>query len=705
MKKIILYYFFFLLFFFSFFASGILDSIDGLQYLAVARNIYYKGEPTAPPYEYKELKNIHMNVLVGKDGNTYGLTGLGYSLAMLPAVALTDVVYKIYDVLPAVYFPLENDWLILLLASFTNSFFGAILGVTLFVYLMEVGLSKKQALFISLAGFLGTNLLIYAKHAFAQMMFVSFLFLSFYLVKRFFRIKNNLYLILAGVAFGVTSITYNQTFILALIPLFLYFILLSKFKFNLLSRPGFFFSQVKYLTTKFMIFFLGFLPFLIIYIWFENLRAVPMRALADPLNIAKAGIVPMLNLPITIFIEGLYGQLFSPGRSIFLYSPLLLIIIFFWHKIKKSILPDLIVFTVLAIIYIIFYSTQYSIGSVDQGIVAYWHGESSWGPRYLLPLIPFGLLIIGHIFIQLNKFQKLLFFLPLLIIGLYIELLGVLIPYQTKFHNLVKFYVNGTEYTPGVYSNLLPRYSPILQMTKNLVKLNQSFPKTLDHGIYNVRFYDGLELPFNVGPERWREVEVKGYISFDNNQKNPVKGLTLGLINHPISESSESAKLLFTLNGKPLVDSPVILTIRQREQVRLPVEESLLKQKNNNLVVAVSYEKPEVVSLHTQILGFQFFEINGQRQNMESLDIPYVSPLGPKMTGITYQNWGDVNKDPWRLWRLHSQIFERVPDFWWIRNLLHWDIPKEWILVPFGLNLIMLIFVGVKLKKHLMKNR
>lgn len=702
MKKILFSYFFFLLSSFLILSSGVIDSIDGLQYLAVAREIYYKGTPTAPPNQYKELKNIHMSTDVGKDGNTYSLTGLGYSLAMLPAVALTDAVYKIYDVLPAVYFPLENDWLILLLASFTNAFFGAILGVTLFVYLIEVGLFKKQALFISFVGFLGTNLLIYAKHAFAQMMFVSFLFLSFYLVKRFFRTKNNLNLILAGVVFGASSITYNQTFILALIPLFLYFILLSEFSINLLVKQKMLFNRIKYLITRLLTFFLGFLPFIIIYIWFENLRAVPTRTLADPLSIAKAGIVPILNLPITVFFEGLYGQLFSPGRSIFLYSPILLLIIFFWHKIKKIIFPELVVFIVLSAIYIIFYSAQYSIGSVDQGIVAYWHGESSWGPRYLLPLIPFGLLIIGHIFLRLNKSQKLLIFLPLLIIGFYIEILGVLIPYQTKFYNLVKFYVNGTEYTPGVYSNLLPRYSPIIKMTNNLIKSAQNFPNTFNHGVYNVKFYDGIELPFNVGPERWREVEGRGYISFDNDN-NTVKDLTFGLINHPISESSESANLKFTLNDEPLVDSPVILAIRQRESVRLPVKKSLLKPKDNNLVIDVSYDKPEVVSLHTQILGFQFFEINGQRQNMESLDIPYVSPLGPKMMGITYQNWGGSNKDSWRFWSLHSQIFERVPDFWWLRNLYHWDIPKEWIFIPLSLNITLLIFSGYKLKKTLNK--
>ena len=179
MKKTVLYYFLFLLSFFSILSSGAIDSQDGLQYLAVARNIYYTGEPTTPVYEYNIRKNIHMNTYIGTDGKTYSLIGLGYSLAMLPAVAITDFFYNIYGVSPPVHFPLESDWLILFTTSFTNAFFGAMFGVVLFLYLMELGLNKKQAIFMSFVSIVTTNLWVYAKHSFAHMMFINFLLLSF----------------------------------------------------------------------------------------------------------------------------------------------------------------------------------------------------------------------------------------------------------------------------------------------------------------------------------------------------------------------------------------------------------------------------------------------------------------------------------------------------------------------------------------------
>jgi len=108
MKKIIITFFIFLFSFLSVFSSGVIDSIDGFLYLAVARNIYYKGEPVAPEYKYDTRQNIHLNVYKGKDGKTYSLTGLGYSLAMMPAVLLTDFIYKFYDVSPPINFPLEK---------------------------------------------------------------------------------------------------------------------------------------------------------------------------------------------------------------------------------------------------------------------------------------------------------------------------------------------------------------------------------------------------------------------------------------------------------------------------------------------------------------------------------------------------------------------------------------------------------------------
>jgi len=714
MKKLIIYYFLFLLSILSILSSGVIDSQDGFQYLAVARNIYYTGKPTAPVYEYDTRKNIHMSVVIGKDGNTYSLTGLGYSYAYLPAVAITDMVYKFYGVSPPLHFPLENDWLIFLTASFTNSFFGAMLGVILFLYLLELGLSKKQAIFISLIGLFSTNLLVYTKHSFPHMMFNSFLFLSFYLIKLHFKTKKPLFLILSGISFGIAAITYSQTFVLTVIPLGIYLFLLSKFRINK--------SSIKSLAFRFIIFFLGVLPFIYIYAWFEALRSTPTLNLGSSAT-ATATVSLLARVPLGVLIEGLYGQLFSPGRSIFLYSPILLLIIFFWHRIKKA-LPELWIFLVLSVIYILFYSAIYNPGDPTlvplKGVAALWHGEFSWGPRYLSLLIPFGILIIGIIYQTLSRRAKLLIFYPLIILGIYVQLLGVLMPYQIKLHELEdRFFLNGTEYTNFLYSNLLPRYSPIFMMSKKLVKLAQNLPGTLNHGIYNVKFYDGVDFPFQVGGERWRVIENIGYISFSNILSSPVKKISLGLINHPIEESSYSAVIKILLNNHDLSNDEEILLPTQRKIIELNIPKDYLQNKNLLIVStrfksikdnsflseASSYRdnpaKYENKNLQPkknipQILGMISFSINGDKVNTESLDFPYISKLGFPVTGLRYSNWGELDKDPWKTWNIHTQIYERVPDFWWVKPLYYWDIPKMPIFLFFAFLVYTSIYFGLK---------
>lgn len=692
MKKFLLYYFTFLFSSMIFLSSGVIDSQDGFQYLAVARNIYYNGEPTAPVYEYDKEKNIHMSTFVGKDGKTYSPTGLGYSLALVPAVALTDVVYKLYNVSPPIHFPLESDWLVLMLASFTNGFFTAALGVIIFLYFILLKVSKLHSLFLSLTTIFATNLLVYGKHSFAHMMFITFLVLSFFLLKKYSLSKKKVFLLLSGTSFGIVTLVYNPTFLLSIPVFVIYYFLLLKPKLSI--------DSLKKTLLDALIFLAGTLPLIITYFWFEAVRAAKPQDFTSSAQLGSYASNLMNNLPISVFIEGLYGQLFSPGRSIFLYSPILLVIILFWHKMRRTILPELIIFVILFFIYVSFYAAQYSIGRPDQGIAGFWHGESSWGPRYLTPIIPFGMLLIGYIYQKLSKLEKRFVFYPLIAIGLYVQLLGTSMPYQIKFHDLQReVYFSGTEYTSYVYSNFLPRFSPVFKMSQKLVKLSLNLPKTLDHGAYNVRYYDGVDFPFNVGIERWRTINTKGYISFDNLPNNPVSKMSFGVINHPVADSSASAQLMFSLNGKPLLSDPKVVKVTERSLIEIPIEEKLLQPKNNQLIIDVDYEDKNVISGKSQILGLISLHINNVAINKESIDFPYLSSLGSTMAGIKYQNYGALSQDPWLSWHIHTQIYERVPDFWWAKSLYYWDLPKNFFLTLFLTNILIIAFSCYKLVK------
>lgn len=697
MKKFLFYYFSFLFFTISLFCSGVIDSQDGFQYLAVARSIYYKHDLTAPPYEYTGGpwvgKNIHMSTDIGKDGKTYSWTGVGYSLAMVPAVALTDIVYKIYNVSPPVHFPLESDWFILWAASFTNAFYAAILGVILFLYFLKLKLNFKQALFLSFVSIFTTNLFTLAKHSFAHMMFATFLVLTFYLLRIYSDTVRRVFLVFSALSYGVLSTIYNQTFLLATIPLITYYVLLIKPKFQSKS--------LGFILKDAIICFFILLPFLIFYLWLENLRAEVGSGYADPIFFVDYAKYLTSASQFPLIFEGIYGQLLSPGRSIFIYSPVLLLIAIFWYKIKRKVYPELIVFLLFSFSYIILYAKQISFEPDTQKGIGYWAGELSWGPRYLLPLIPFGMLIVGHIYQQLKNKAKNFIVYPLLAIGLFIEIIGITIPYQTKLQGLDKdIYVSGHHYTSFLYMNLLPQFSPIFSFTRQIKNLTKSFPLTLDHGQYNVKLFDGFDFPFNVGLERWRSIEGKGYISFDNTDQNPIKQMSFVLINHPLNNSSSSAQVNFYLNNQTQPIISKTLELGKRSEIEINIS-SLLKEKNNQLIIDTYFDDPNIEKGHSQLIALLGFYINGQPVNTESLDFPYISPLGPAIEHTQYQNYGGTLNNPWKSWMIHTQIFERTPDFWWIKSLYYWDLPKKFFLVLFIGNIVGIIFFGVKVLKNL----
>ena len=87
---------------------------------------------------------------------------------------------------------------------------------------------------------------------------------------------------------------------------------------------------------------------------------------------------------LDIFV-GLYGNLVSPGRSIFLYSPPLILALFgAWRFYQRFHAETLLIAGLVAV-----YLTLYSIPTD-------WDGGWSFGPRYLLALVPLLVLPLGE---------------------------------------------------------------------------------------------------------------------------------------------------------------------------------------------------------------------------------------------------------------------------------------------------------------------
>ncbi len=151
---------------------------------------------------------------------------------------------------------------------------------------------------------------------------------------------------------------------------------------------------------------------------------------------------------------GLYGLLFSPGKGLFVYVPFLAALPFsfpiFSRRAKRE---PILIFLVFAL-YALLFSAWY-----------YWWGGTNWGPRFLVPTIPFlVLLILPAIDLSMSTdFQKKAhiafssIFITLCLLSFSFELLGVSVPSLAYRARMVRFAAN-----PDMDAIFIPQLSPLV---------------------------------------------------------------------------------------------------------------------------------------------------------------------------------------------------------------------------------------------------
>ena len=110
----------------------------------------------------------------------------------------------------------------------------------------------------------------------------------------------------------------------------------------------------------------------------------------------------------TQLFTAFYGLLFSTGRGLIFFLPLICLFPVAYCKFRSSHPNEARFFLSLILIQFIFL-----LPLID------WHGGSSWGPRYLLPIIPFCIFPLGAL-------AKITWIRRLAIVGLLMNLPGIL---------------------------------------------------------------------------------------------------------------------------------------------------------------------------------------------------------------------------------------------------------------------------------------
>jgi hypothetical protein len=365
--------------------TGVIDSSDGLAMFATTESIVRRGEVDSNQLLWMGLQQGNL----GPDGELYTRKGLGMVLLALPLVWLA----KLWPALGLVQAAL-------LLNPLLTAFTGALLYRTG----RRLGWSQPTALAAALIFGLATLSWPYTQGFFSDPVCGWGLFAAQYGLLGHLQTGRKRYLLGGGAAWGLAYLA--RTINLITLPVFLFglfLILRQRDQMRLQQaaselggeetsrqgdketgrRGGRDQANTQHATRNTQL--------------YSNWR--PLISFLIP--IASAGLVSLWwnwarygNLLVTGYAEseqfsanwllGIYGLLIGPARGLVWYSPILLLALlggrWFWRHARWLFGLAL----TIVVIYVLVYGKWYM-----------WHGGYSWGPRFLVPTLPFLALLSG----------------------------------------------------------------------------------------------------------------------------------------------------------------------------------------------------------------------------------------------------------------------------------------------------------------------
>ena len=379
------------------------------------------------------IKPIH-DTAVGKDGNSYSVFGLGQSILSIPFYLTGKIVDAISPPAVRKYFNGINigDWggtVPIFFVSLFNQFVTPLTCVLFFLFCLRLGFSKKISFLTTLIFGFSTATWVSAHDYFQHPLETLLLLLSIYILYSHRMNLQPRHVFFSGsvLAFGI--LTRINLFVVA--PALLIYLLI-------INRNRI--SQIRFQQgLQFLLPILFALAVILIlnYFKFGDIH------ITDPIHEYQ-------GFSLSNLLIGLYGNLFSVGRSIFLYSPPALISLYLFRKFHVLHCEEGLLFLVISLIYLVTYS-----------VYGDWAGGWSWGPRFLVPILPFLIIPIGLAFES-----KLMTIITgaLVALGVGVQIIGVIINVSYVTWDWMRMNLNPT----NAYL-FVPELSPIPTHLKALL--------------------------------------------------------------------------------------------------------------------------------------------------------------------------------------------------------------------------------------------
>ncbi|MBI4708368.1 MAG: glycosyltransferase family 39 protein [Candidatus Omnitrophica bacterium] len=364
----------------------------------------------------------HVTVL-GRDGKLYSSRGgLGVPIIL-------SLFYLAGHLLSLFLKSMPHDFITNFVVSFANPLITAFCCLLIFVISSNLKFKENISLFLTFIFGLSTMAIAYIRTGFPDSTLMLFMLLSMYFLIKFLDSRHKPFLILA--AFSLSYMVFVKPY--ALIFVFC-FIAYFAWKINGFNSGR---EKLNIMLVLLLSLFL-FISLIFIYNWYifgSFLKFGGGQAAKVSKRILESG----------HFLKGMYYYLFSSGKSFWLFN--LPLILSFWGlcRVSRERRKEGVLFFAIFAINLLFFVKSFRRGSLF-----------SWGPRYLLPSIPFLIFLLGELFenyrgIFVRAVASVLSFLGFLIV------MPTLFINQSKFYFFVKNELHLDEYL----INFIPDLSPI----------------------------------------------------------------------------------------------------------------------------------------------------------------------------------------------------------------------------------------------------
>ena len=374
-------------------------------YLAFAPGHFFSTDEVAVYLTTQSLATHHslaikpiFNTVAGRHGDYYGRYGLLQSVLSIPLYAVGATVnhFASPSTRSLLAGPNLSDWggtVPIFFVSLFNAFVTPLSCVLVFLFSLRLGYQRRVALAVMVLFGISTLAFTYATNYFQHPLESFFLLLCVYLL---FVHRDRLSLqtaMLAGVPLGLAVLTrLNVAITIPVFAMYVFFVSsrwdgeVSDARMNPLRRlirrlrrpfEGIPVGDWWSITVARCVvgFLIAPISATVLFLALNQYRFGTMR---DP------GIRNISHGSLDILV-GLYGNLVSPGRSLFLYSPPLILALIGLPRFCQRFRAETLLLAGVAAVYLMLYS-----------IPTDWDGGWSFGPRYLLVLVPLLILPLGE---------------------------------------------------------------------------------------------------------------------------------------------------------------------------------------------------------------------------------------------------------------------------------------------------------------------